>query len=210
MISTTATIGQKLQVFGYPEGMELDLGGVTHAFSDEEFLDFCARHPDARIERESDGEIIIMPPAFTETGGRNASLSYFVMAWARKDRTGRAFESSTGFTLPNRALRSPDASWVSNKRWNELANEEKAGFSRISPDFVVELRSTTDRLSKIQAKMSEYMANGSSLGWLIDPIERKVHIYRPKQEVEILDDPAEISGEDVMPDFILKLKEIWD
>ncbi len=210
MISTTAPTGQKLQVWGYPGFMELDLGGVTRTFSDEEFLDFCARHPDARIERESDGEIIIMPPAFTETGGKNSSLTALVWLWAREDGTGRAFESSTGFTLPNRALRSPDASWVSNKRWNELSDEEKAGFSRISPDFVVELRSTSDRLSKIQAKMSEYIANGSSLGWLIDPIEQKVYVYRPRHQVEILDDPAEVSGEDVMPGFILKLKDIWD
>lgn len=210
MISPTATTGQKLQVLGWLGSMELDLGGVAHTFSDEEFLDFCSRHPDARIERESDGEIIIMAPAFTESGGRNASLTYFVMAWARKDGTGRAFESSTGFTLPNRALRAPDASWVSDKRWNELSDEEKAGFSRISPDFVVELRSATDRLSKLQAKMTEYIENGSLLGWLIDPIERRVYTYRPGKEVEILDDPAELSGEPVLPGFTLDLKEIWD
>lgn len=209
MISTTATTGQKFQVGGFPAWMELDLSGVTQTFSDEEFLDFCSRHPDARIERDSDGEIIIMAPAFTETGGKNSSLSALVWLWAREDGTGRAFESSTGFTLPNRALRSPDASWVSDRRWNELSDEEKAGFSRISPDFVVELRSTTDRLTKLQAKMSEYIANGSSLGWLLDPIERRVYVYRPDAEVEILEDPAEISGESVLPGFTLDLKEIW-
>lgn len=209
MISTTPTTGQKLQVGSCPGGMEIDLGGVTRTFSDEDFLDFCARHPDARIERESDGEIIIMPPAFTETGGQNSVLSGSVWLWAREDGTGRAFESSTGFTLPNRALRSPDTSWVSNRRWNALSDEDRAGFSRISPDFVVELRSTSDRLSKLRAKMQEYIENGSLLGWLIDPIDRKVYVYRPKRQVEILHDPIEVSGEDVMPGFILKLSEIW-
>ena len=209
MISTSTTTGQKLQVWGFPDGMELDLGG-TSTFSDEEFLDFCSRHPDARIERDSDGEIIIMAPAFTETGGKNASLSYFVMAWARKDGTGRAFESSTGFTLPNRALRSPDASWVSDIRWNELSDAEKTGFSKISPDFVVELRSASDRLSKIRAKMTEYIENGSLLGWLIDPIERKIHVYRSGREIEILENPAEVSGENVLNGFTLNLSEIWN
>ena len=208
MVSTTTSTFQKLEVWGYP-GMEVELGSVR-TFSDEEFLEFCRRNPDARIERESNGEIIVMAPAFTETGGMNMSLSFFVASWARQDGTGRAFESSTGFTLPNRALRSPDASWVSFERWNGLSDEERAGFAKISPDFVVELRSTSDSLPKVRAKMDEYMENGSLLGWLIDPIERKVYIYHPKHGVEVLDDPAEISGEDVMPGFILKLTEIWD
>lgn len=206
MISTPTT-AQKLEVWGYP-GMEVDLGPVR-TFSDEEFLEFCRRNPDARIERDSNGEIILMAPAYTETGGMNASLSALVWVWSNKDGTGRAFESSTGFTLPNRALRSPDASWVSFDRWNALSDEERAGFAKICPDFVVELRSTSDSLAKVQSKMDEYIENGASLGWLIDPIERKVYIYRPDNAVEILENPSEVSGEPLLKGFTLSLKEIW-
>src|SRR5438067_11017337 len=125
MITTTRSVGQKLQIWGYP-GMEVDLGRV-HSFSDEEFLDFCRNNPDARIERESDGEIIIMPPAHTETGGINMDLSVAVAVWAAQDGTGRTYDSSTGFTLPNGALRSPDVSWISHERWNALSDDERAG-----------------------------------------------------------------------------------
>ncbi len=208
MISTTQTAGQKIQVWGYP-GMEVDLGTVSRSFSDEEFLDFCRRHPDARIERDSDGEIIIMAPANTETGGMNSSLSSLVWLWARENGTGRAFESSTGFTLPNRALRSPDASWVSNQRWNELSDLAKQGFARISPDFVAELRSPSDSLRKLEAKMEEYIANGSLLGWLIDPVARKVYVYRPGRETEILNDPDKVSADPELSGFVLEMKEIW-
>lgn len=206
MVPST-TSGQKIEIWGYP-GMEVELG-TPRTFSDEEFLEFCRRNPDARIERDSTGEIIIMAPSYTETGGMNASISYFVMHWARMDKTGRAFESSTGFTLPNRALRSPDASWVSNERWQALSDEERSGFAKICPDFVVELRSSSDSLPKVKAKMDEYIENGSLLGWLIDPIERRVHIYRPNQNVEILNDPREVSGEPVLPGFVVQLDEIW-
>lgn len=199
---------QKLWVSGYP-GMEIDLGEGAQPFSDEEFLDFCRRNPDARIERNSDGEIEIMAPAHTETGGMNADLTFFLTSWARQDKTGRVFESSTGFTLPNRALRAPDASWISNRRWNELTDEDRAGFARICPDFVIEFRSQSDTLAKLKSKMNEYIENGSSLGWLIDPIQRKVHIYRPDTHPEILDDPSEVSGEPLLKGFVLNLGEIW-
>lgn len=199
---------QKLWVSGYP-GMEIDLGEGAETFSDEEFLDFCRRNPDARIERNSDGEIEIMAPSHTETGGMNADITFFLTSWARQDKTGRAFESSTGFTLPNSALRAPDASWISDRRWNVLSDEDRAGFAHICPDFVVELRSQSDTVVKLKAKMREYMENGSSLGWLIDPIERKVHIYRPGLASEILDDPAEVAGEPVLNGFVLKMNEIW-
>lgn len=205
MISTTTN--QKLEVWGYP-GMEVDLGPIR-TFSHEEFLEFCRRNPDARIERESNGEIILMAPAYTETGGMNMNLSALVWIWAKQDGTGRAFESSTGFTLPNRALRSPDASWITFEHWNALSDEERAGFARICPDFVVELRSTSDSLSKVHAKMDEYIENGALLGWLIDPIDRKVYVYRPGKEVEVLEDPVEISGEQVLKGFVLKLGEVW-
>ncbi|MGH9948433.1 MAG: Uma2 family endonuclease [Pyrinomonadaceae bacterium] len=208
MISTTATDGQKIEVWGYP-GMEVDLGGVARTFSDEEFLDFCRRHPDARIERDSNGEIILMAPAYTETGGINMNLSALVWVWAKQDGSGRAFESSTGFTLPNRALRSPDASWVSFKRWNALSDEERSGFAEICPDFVVELRSASDSLSKLRRKMDEYMQNGALLGWLIDPIKRTVTIYRPNTEPQTLDDPPSISAEPELTGLTITMNEIW-
>ena len=198
---------QKIEIWGYP-GMEVELGSVR-TFSDEEFLEFCRRNPDARIERESSGEIVIMAPSFTETGGMNTALTALLWVWARNDGTGLAFESSTGFTLPNRALRSPDASWVSDERWNALSDQERSGFANICPDFVVELRSSSDSLAKVQAKMEEYMENGSSLGWLIDPIDRRVFVYRPGKHVEMIDNPTEISAEPELKGFTLNLKEIW-
>ena len=207
MITTTATTGQKLQVWGYP-GMEVDLGGVR-AFSDEEFLDFCRQNPDARIERESDGEITIMAPTHTETGAQNSDLFFAMYSWARKDGSGRTYDSSTGFTLANKALRSPDVSWISSERWNALSDEGRSGFARICPDFVVELRSESDTLRKLKSKMQEYIENGASLGWLIDPIERKIYIYSPGKEIEILDNPVEISGEPFLKGLTLTLKDIW-
>ncbi len=209
MISTNTTTGQKIHISGYP-GMEVDLGGVVKTFSDEEFLDFCRRHPDARIERESNGEISIMAPTSSETGRINFDLSLSLGIWSRKDATGKAFDSSTGFTLPNNAIRSPDVSWISSSRWNTLSDEDRSGFARICPDFVVELRSETDPISKLQQKMEEYMENGALLGWLIDPISRTVHIYRPDTAPEILSDPSEISGESVLTGFVLYLNEVWN
>lgn len=206
-MTPSTTTGQKIEVWGYP-GMEVELG-TQRSFSDEEFLEFCRRNPDARIERDSTGEIIIMAPAYTETGGMNSGLSALVWLWARKDGTGRAFESSTGFTLPNSALRSPDASWVSYERWNALSDQERTGFAKICPDFVVELRSSSDSLAKVKDKMTEYMDNGALLGWLIDPIERRIYVYRPNSEPEVLSDPETISGEPVLHGFVLELKEIW-
>ncbi len=208
MSAVIETTSQKLWISGYP-GMEIDLGEGARTFSDEEFLDFCRRNPDARIERTSEGEIEIMAPSHTETGRMNSSVSALLWLWAKNDGTGRSFESSTGFTLPNRALRAPDASWVSDTRWNALADEERRGFAQICPDFVVELRSESDTVSKLKAKMNEYMENGASLGWLIDPIEKKVHVYRPQALAEILDNPAEISGEFVLKGFVLKMSEVW-
>ena len=198
---------QKIEFWGYP-GMEVELGSVR-TFSDEEFLEFCRGNPDARIERESNGEIILMAPTFTETGGMNGELYFQLMAWTKTARTGRAFDSSTGFALDNGALRSPDASWVSNERWDALSDEERSGFAKICPDFVVELRSTSDNLEKLKGKMDEYISNGSVLGWLIDPVEKRIHVYRPGKEVEVQDNPAVLSAEPELAGFTLRLSEVW-
>lgn len=209
MISTTTNKSSTVLFYPY-ETIEVDFGSLLKPMSDDEFFDFCQRHKDLRIERESDGEIIIMPPTFSETGGKNFSLAVKFGIWVEKDGTGKGFDSSSGFTLPNGAVRSPDLSWIKLERWNALTKKQRGKFAHICPDFVVELRSESDSLPKLKAKMEEYIAGGASLGWLIDPIERRVYAYRPEKEVETLENPTEISGEPFLKGFTLNLKEIWE
>jgi Uma2 family endonuclease len=175
----------------------------------EQFYEFCQANPDLRIERNVSGEVIVMPPAFSDTGNRNFKIAVQLGNWAEQDGTGEPFDSSAGFTLPNGATRSPDASWIKLERWNALSEEQKASFAPICPDFVIELRSKSDRLDELQSKMQEYIDNGALLGWLIDRKNRKVHIYRPNRESEILDNPEIVSGELVLPEFVLRMEKIW-
>lgn len=177
--------------------------------TDEKFLELCLDNPNLRLEMTAKGELIVMGPTTSETGRRNASLNFQLYFWARDDGTGICFASSAGFTLPNGAKVSPDASWVRRERYEALTAEEREQFAPLCPDFVVELRSKTDRLARLQAKMSEYLENGARLGWLIDPAARRVYVYRPGQEVETLDAPETIAGEPVLPNFVLQLREIW-
>lgn len=177
--------------------------------NDEQFSEFCQTNSDLRIERESTGEMIIMPPAFSETGAINFNLAIEFGVWAKKDGSGKGFDSSTGFVLPNGAIRSPDLSWIKLERWNALTAKQRAKFAHICPDFVVELRSKSDSLQKLKDKMQEYIENGVSLGWLIDATEKKVYVYRPNDEIEVLENPTEISGEPLLQGFALNLKEIW-
>ena len=185
-------------------------GPPTFRFTDEEFERYCAEHTEMRIEMDSEGEMIIQLPVVTEGGNRNFHLTGRFYAWVENDNTGVGFDSSTGFTLPNGAKRSPDVSWMRRERWDALSAEQKSQFARICPDFVVELRSKSDRLKKLQKKMEEYLDNGAQLGWLIDPLEKKVHIYRPGTPVEILDNPANISSDPLLKGFVLKLEGILD
>jgi Uma2 family endonuclease len=178
--------------------------------SEHEFYEFCQLNRDLRLELTSEGDLIIMPPTGSKTGIRNSRLNLRLAGWAEKDGTGQSFDSSAGFMLPNSAKRSPDFAWVSNERWNALTEEEQEEFAPLCPDFVVELRSRTDILANIQRKMDEYMANGAQLGWLIDPLERKVHVYRLSAPVEELDNPQTISGEPLLGGLSLNLQEIWD
>ena len=180
--------------------------------TDEQFEQFCALNDDLRIERNAQGEVILMPPAHSNTSNRNADITIDLGVWARTNGSGRYFESSAGFILPNEALRSPDASWISNSRLEALTTEQRSGFFAICPDFIIELRSTSDSLTMLFAKMEEYMENGAKLGWLIDPIAnpKQVRIYRPQTEVEILNDPASVSAEPELPGFTLNLTRIWD
>ena len=177
--------------------------------TDDQFYELCLANRDLRLERTATGEIIIMPPAGGETGHRNIEISFQVQAWSRQNNLGIAFDSSTGFKLPNGAERAPDASWIKCDRWNSLNTEQKRKFPPLCPDFVIELRSETDSIKTLQLKMLEYMDNGAKLGWLIDPKTQKVEIYRLEKQVEILQNHATLSGEDVLPGFVLNLSPIF-
>ncbi|MBD2166091.1 Uma2 family endonuclease [Calothrix membranacea FACHB-236] len=179
----------------------------TIKLTDEQFFQICQNNRDLRIERTAEGELIIMPPTGWESGNRNSRLTQRLGNWADADGTGLTFDSSTGFKLPNGANRSPDASWVSRERLIAL-NPDPAKFLPMAPDFVAELRSATDSLETLRRKMQEYIDNGVHLGWLIDPQNQQVEIYRPEQEVEILKSPTSLSGEDVLPGFVLNLAQI--
>jgi Uma2 family endonuclease len=181
----------------------------TKLWSDEEYYNFCQENKDLQIETNKEGDLIIMPPTGTETGNKNADLIISIGIWARKNKKGKVFDSNTEFTLPNGAKKSPDVSWILNERYDALTQKERDGFSPIAPDFVVELRSKTDRLIPIQEKMAEYIENGVRLGWLIDPYQKQVHIYRKNGEIEILENPKTVSGEDVLEEFELDLEEIF-
>ena len=209
MISTTTN--KSSQVFINPyESIEVDFGRFLKPMDDDEFFEFCQHHKNLRIEMEADGEIIIMPPTGSETGGKNFTLIVKFGIWTEKDGTGKGFDSSTGFVLPNGAKRSPDMSWIKSGKWNAIPKSKRKKFAPVCPDFVVELRSETDSLQKLQAKMEEYVENGASLGWLIDAGKRRVYVYRPNAEVEILENPTEISGEPFLKGFTLNLREIWE
>jgi Uma2 family endonuclease len=177
--------------------------------SDEQFYRLCGDNPELRIELTAQKELIIMSPTGSKTGWRGGRIFQRLANWAEADGTGLAFDSSTGFTLPNGAKRSPDAAWVRRERWDALTEEQQDEFAPLCPDFVVELRSRTDSLAMLQEKMEEYIENGARLGWLFDPKSRQVYVYRPGQPVECLDDPAEVRGDPVLPGFVFNPREIW-
>jgi Uma2 family endonuclease len=176
--------------------------------TEKQFFELCQKNRDYRFERTATGELLIMPPAGSDTGRRNADITFQLQAWNRQSNLGVVFDSSAGFKLPNGSDRSPDASWVKRERWEALTPEQQETFAPLSPDFVVELRSPSDSLKALQTKMHEYMDNGVRLGWLIDRKNQRVEIYRQGQEVEIVSSPATLSGEDVLPGFVLDLKDI--
>jgi Uma2 family endonuclease len=172
------------------------------------FWRLCAANRDLRLEREASGGLVIMPPAAADSGYRNMNISGQLWYWNQQTKAGVVFDSSAGFTLPNSAVRGPDASWMPRERWEVLPEAERRRFSHICPDFVVELASPSDEISKLRRKMGEYVAQGVRLGWLIDPRSGIVEIYRPGRPVEQLSKPATLSGEDVLPGFVLDLKGI--
>jgi Uma2 family endonuclease len=182
---------------------------ITLKISHEQFLDLALANRDLQLERNATGELIIMPPTGSYTGKINFDIAGQLWFWNRQTKLGEAFDSSTGFHLPNGSDLSPDAAWIKQEKWDTLSLEQKESFAPICPDFVLELRSKTDSLEKLQSKMREYIENGASLGWLIDQKNQRVEIYRPGKDVEILEHPTSLSGEDILPGFILDLTELW-
>jgi Uma2 family endonuclease len=187
----------------------LRLKPVLH-LTDDQLFELCQLNRDWRIEYTDQGELIVMPPTGGETGNQNAELTFQLQAWAKSDQTGIAFDSSTGFRLPNGAIRSPDVAWVRRSRLAALTRDQKQKFLPLCPDFVIELRSPTDNLQALQSKMQEYLGNGAQLGWLIDPLTRRVHVYLPQRLPEILAAPNTISAEPLLPSFTLDLQTIWE
>ena len=192
-----------------PATIALDLKPIVE-LSDDQLFDLCSRNRDLRIERSATGELLLMTPAGGETSYRNAAITSQLWQWARRDATGRAFDSSGGFELPSGAMRSPDAAWVEEARLKPLTPRQRQRFLPLCPSFVIELRSPSDALPVVEAKMEEYRDNGARLGWLIDPETRRAHVYRPGAEVEILEQLASISGDPELPGFELDLADVWE
>ncbi|HXG65179.1 MAG TPA: Uma2 family endonuclease [Blastocatellia bacterium] len=201
----TETLEQPTQL---SPSLALDVHSVQ--LTDEQFYRLCRDNRDYRIELTAQGKLIVMPPTGSMTGWRNARIIHRLTAWTENEGKGLTFDSSTGFTLPNGAKRSPDASWVKRERWDALTEQEKEKFAPLCPDFVVELRSPDDTLATLQEKMAEYIENGAQLGWLIDPKNKQVYVYRPGQPVECLDNAETVSGDPVLSGFVLNLKDIWN
>jgi Uma2 family endonuclease len=178
--------------------------------TDDQLFELCQLNRDWRIEYTAEGELIVMPPTGGETGSQNSEIAFQVQLWTRGDQTGVAFDSSTGFKLPNGATRSPDAAWVRRSRLAGLTREQKQKFLPLCPDFAIELRSPTDNLRAVQDKMQEYLDNGAQLGWLLDPLTRRVHVYLPQRPPEILEAPSSVSAEPVLPGLVLDLRRIWE
>jgi Uma2 family endonuclease len=177
--------------------------------TDEQFYRLCQDNPDLRFELTAQRELVIMSPTGSKTGWRNSKINQRLANWAEADGTGISFDSSTGFTLPDGAKRSPDAAWVRREEWEALTDDQQEEFAPICPDFVIELRSAKDSITNLQEKMKEYIESGAQLGWLFDAKNKRVYIYRPNQAVESLENPTSISGDPVLPGFIFDPSEIW-
>ena len=201
----------------YNKDAETDLGYqpvIVHLkpvleLTPDRFLELAGINRDLRMELTAEGELIVMPPAGSESSDQNAEITMQLRMWAKRDGTGRTFDSSGGFTLPNGAVRSPNASWVERSRLEALTDEQRKKFVPLCPDFVIELRSPADSLSVLRDKMQEYLDNGAKLGWLIDPEQKRVYVYRPRSEAEELHNPEKIPGDPILSGFTLDLREIW-
>jgi len=177
--------------------------------SDQDLLSFCARNDFMRVEREANGEILVMTPANSKTSKMNIRIGRLLDEWAEADGRGFAFDSSGGFTLPDTSMRNPDAAWIERSRWESLSNEEQSSFAPICPDFVIELRSPSDRLVMVEAKMEMWLANGAQVAWLIDPARKIVTIYRPGDSPEVLNEPSSVQGSGPLAGFELVMARVW-
>ncbi|HKQ92876.1 MAG TPA: Uma2 family endonuclease [Blastocatellia bacterium] len=193
----------------FKDDLAINIDALLKDFTEEDFFDMCRRNPDLRVEMSKEGDIIFMPPIGGETSGQIFKIIRDFGIWAIKDGTGIGFESKASFIMPNGAKRSPYISWIKLERWNKLSKDEREWFPHICPDFIVELRLTSDPIEGFREKMEEYIENGARLGWLIDPIQKKIYVYRPNAEVEELDNPASISGYPLLKDFVLDLKDYF-
>ena len=178
--------------------------------TDEIFEQLCRQNPELRLERTAKGELVAMAPVGSESSRQNLSLSAQLWQWNRQTQLGVAFDASAGFALPNGAIRSPDAAWIAKERWQQLTPEQRRRFAPLCPDFVLELRSPSDDLAALQAKLQEYLENGSQLGWLIDPESQRVYVYRPGQLVQVLERPAYLEGDPALPGFVADLSLVWE
>jgi len=190
--------------------LTLNLSSLVDSISDRQLEALSRDNPDARLERDSQGHLIFMSPTGGETGNRNGELFFQIKLWNKQSKLGQVFDSSTGFKLSNGAVRSPDVSWVANSKWNSLTKQQKRKFVPLDPDFVLELMSPTDDLDKLQNKMKEYINCGVNLGWLINPDDRQVEIYRPGKKKEVLNNPLTLSGEEILSGLVVDLSEIFD
>lgn len=189
--------------------MLVNLKAIPYEVTDDELLQLSSENPNTRFEKTKEGKLIIMSPTGSSTGAKNSSLLIQVGNWNLSTRKGKVFDSSTGFKFLDGAVRSPDVSWIELSRWRELTPEQQEGFAPIDPDFVIELRSPSDDLPQLQQKMEEYLSCGVKLGWLINPEDKQVEIYRQGQDKEVLDNPQELSGEDILPNLVVDLSEIF-
>lgn len=203
------SLGQKLPFLQNKPMIALNLR-PTIELTDEAFEQLCRSNPELRLERSAQGELIAMAPAGSESSRQNLSLSAQLWHWNQQTKLGVAFDSSAGFRLPNGAIRSPDAAWIEKSRWQRLTPEQRRRFAPICPDFVLELKSPTDDLAALQVKMQEYVDNGAQLGWLVDPEMRQVYCYRSGQAVQVLEHPPCLSGEPLLPNFVMDFTLIWD
>ena len=218
-MATTIERAKQKQIFKIPSGdFQLVLPepfffivkSPGRKFTDQELYAIDAANEDLRIETNANGDLEIMPPPFPETSRKNWDINIQLGTWAKKDKSGVCFESSGKFTLPNGAKRMPDAAWITKERYFAFSETERAErFTEIAPDFVIELRSKSNRLPILQKKMKEYIENGVRLGWLIDPFKKRVHAYRADKTIEVFDNPNKVSGEDVLRGFEMDLTEIW-
>ena len=186
----------------------LNLNSIIKLTSGQ-FYQLCKANPELKLERNAQGELIVMPPTGGETGRSNSRINGQIWFWNEQNQLGEIFDSSTGFTLPSGADRSPDVSWVEKSRWDVLSKEEKEKFIPLCPDFVIEIMSPSDNLKKRQNKMQEYIENGCRLGWLVKRKKQEIEIYRPGKDVEVLKLPQTVSGEDVLSGFVLKMDKVW-